>query len=294
MSPVVPPSDSAHRTAASTYVPPAALEPLHILDVLELTGSQARAGAELAIHQSTVCRSLRLMQEQFHLDPCHATAICRHGHNPCLQLLRLAYREHRLMAGVLRIGTDPLHQELLQHSPAILRVPARFRPSRHWAALVACGLLDGAIVSSWCHGRILPIGQAPRWQGLCTLDLGALPLQLMADSRHSGRVLLPRRAVAPLLHEHVHNRQLIPEELPHTCPQLSDWLRHASDSGWALPLCTALLPQGWLAERRLRRLVSQAPLPQRLWLLLPQPIAQRRETGDLLRQLRAAITRAQG
>ncbi len=49
---------------ASPCRPPMPLEDLHILDYLELAGSQASAGAALAMHQSTVSR---------------------HGHNQCLQ-----------------------------------------------------------------------------------------------------------------------------------------------------------------------------------------------------------------
>ena len=64
---------SSSSTARSTpYAPPTPLEDLHILDYLELAGSQYKAARELEMHQTTVCRSL--------------------------QHLRLAYREHRLMA----------------------------------------------------------------------------------------------------------------------------------------------------------------------------------------------------
>jgi predicted DNA-binding protein (UPF0251 family) len=51
----------AHSCA---YAPPTPLEPLHILDFLELCGSQQRAGLALSMHQSTVCRSLQLLRVQ--------------------------------------------------------------------------------------------------------------------------------------------------------------------------------------------------------------------------------------
>jgi hypothetical protein len=143
------------------------LEDLHILDFLELAGSQAKAGSELAMHQSTVCRSLQLMQLQFRLAPRQGSSVCRHGHNACLQHLRLAYREHRLMEGLLRIGTDVLHQRLLQGMAGIQRVPPRFRSGEHWAELVRHGLLDAAIVSSFCLEKLLLSGQ-PRG-GFCYL-----------------------------------------------------------------------------------------------------------------------------
>ena len=148
---------------ASSYAPPTALEDLHILDFLELTGSQAKAGAALAMHQSTVCRSLHLMQLQFRLVPRQGSSVCRHGHNTCLQHLRLAYREHRLMEGLLRIGTDVLHQRLLHGLAGIQQVPARCRQAEHWAELVRHGLLDGALLSSFCLERRLLSGQLPPW-----------------------------------------------------------------------------------------------------------------------------------
>jgi hypothetical protein len=72
--------------------PPVPLEPLHGLDLLELTGSQIKAARALALHQSTVCRSAALMGEQFRLQPRRGASVCRYGSNESLRLLRLAYR----------------------------------------------------------------------------------------------------------------------------------------------------------------------------------------------------------
>jgi len=58
---------SAPRRAPNTYAPPTPLEDLHILDYLELAGSQYKAARALEMHQTTVCRSLQLMQRQFSL-----------------------------------------------------------------------------------------------------------------------------------------------------------------------------------------------------------------------------------
>jgi hypothetical protein len=113
------------------------------------------------MHQSTVCRSLQLMQHQFKLEPRPGDSVCRHGHNACLQYLRLAYREHRLMEGLLRIGSDLLHQSLLMGISGVQLVPPRFRSGEHWAELVRHGLLDGAIMSSFCLEKLLLSGQSP-------------------------------------------------------------------------------------------------------------------------------------
>jgi hypothetical protein len=42
------------------------------------------------------------------------STVYRHGHTACLHHLHLAYGEHRWMEGLLRIGTDVLHQRQLR------------------------------------------------------------------------------------------------------------------------------------------------------------------------------------
>jgi hypothetical protein len=56
------------RRVVSAYAPPEPLEPLHILDLLELSGSQPKAARALAMHQSTVSRSVAMMNDQFRLQ----------------------------------------------------------------------------------------------------------------------------------------------------------------------------------------------------------------------------------
>ena len=57
----------SRRRPGPVYAPSQPLEHLHVLDLLELTGSQTKAARALAMHQSTVCRSAALMGEQFRL-----------------------------------------------------------------------------------------------------------------------------------------------------------------------------------------------------------------------------------
>lgn len=101
-------SNAAAAAIARTYLPPALLEDVHVLDVLELSGSQYAAANYLAMHQSTVSRSLKRLQHELELEPGRKSGACRHGRNACLDMLRLACRAHRLMKGFLRIGTDGL------------------------------------------------------------------------------------------------------------------------------------------------------------------------------------------
>jgi hypothetical protein len=278
---------------ASRYTPPAPLADLHILDILELAGSQARAAAALAIHQSTVCRSLQLMQQQFGLVPGEGSAVCRHGHNACLQHLRLACREHRLMEGVLRIGSDVLHQRLLQGLARIQQVPTRCRQAEHWVELVRHGLLDGALLSSFCLERRLLSGRLPQWEQLVVLPLGQLRLQLVATAATSRRVLLPRKAVAPLLHQAVVAQGYGVEQQPAACEEAEAWLKRARDRQLALPISPDLLTPRWLARHGLQPLADQPLLVEQLWLLLPQGAANGTAAREAVRALRQQLRLAE-
>lgn len=280
----------AHSCA---YAPPTPLEPLHILDFLELCGSQQRAGLALSMHQSTVCRSLQLMQHQFRLEPRNGSPVCRHGYNTCLHHLRLAYREHRLMAGLLRIGTDVLHQSLLSNLAGAQLVPPRFRSGEHWAELVRHGLLDAAIVSSFCLETLLLSGQAPQWDGLTALPLGQLGLQLVATTPGTRRVLLPRKGATPLLRQAVEWHGFAVEQQPAACQEPAAWIKRARDRKLAMPICADLLGTAWIAAHGLMPLADQPALIEQLWLLLPQGAVNTRAARQCLRLLRVQVARAQ-
>jgi hypothetical protein len=286
------PARSAPRRAAR-YVPPTPLQDLHILDLLELAGSQYQAGAALAVHQSTVSRSVQLMRQQFRLVPAEGSAAtCRYGHNTCLQYLRLAYREHRLMEGLLRIGTDPLHQSLLQGLEVVQQVPPRFRHGHRWAELVRLGLLDGAIVSSFSLGGPLPVDGRPTWDGLTALPLGQLHLQLVATAQRTRGVLLPRKLAAPGLHQTGKRLGWEVWEQPLACHEPAAWIKRAHDRQLAMPICAGLLDAAWLAAHKLVPLAQQPPLPERLWLLLPQGAVNSQAARLSLRVLRQLVAKS--
>ena len=280
----------AHSCA---YAPPTPLEPLHILDFLELCGSQQRAGLALSMHQSTVCRSLQLMQHQFRLEPRNGSPVCRHGYNTCLHHLRLAYREHRLMEGLLRIGTDVLHQSLLSNLAGAQLVPPRFRSGEHWAELVRHALLDAAIVSSFCLETLLLSGQAPQWDGLTALPLGQLGLQLVATTPATRRVLLPRKGATPLLRQAVEWHGFSVEQQPAACQEPAAWIKRARDRELAMPICADLLGTAWIAAHSLMPLADQPALIEQLWLLLPQGAVNTKAARQCMRLLRVQVAKAQ-
>jgi hypothetical protein len=134
---------------ASRYRPPELLRDLRLLDALALTGSSEQAGRWLAISQPTVSRRYRRLAEDFGLGTRLRLARCGSLQSSLsLDQLRLGARWHRFEAGVALLGTDPLHQGLLDGLPGLLPLPHRFRCCRDWQALVQTGVIDGALVSS--------------------------------------------------------------------------------------------------------------------------------------------------
>ncbi|MFM7550946.1 MAG: hypothetical protein ACKO8I_19200 [Cyanobacteriota bacterium] len=292
---VVPPA----RRRRKAYRPPEMLVNLHVLDLMEVSGSQMRAARSLSMHQTTVSRSYWDLAEQFRLQPERGPRkVCRWGLSTSLRFLRLASRAHRLEDGRLRLATDALHQSLLDGLPGVLQVPPCFHPAGDWATLVAQGVIDGAIVSSICHDQTLASGKLPRWPGVKVLPLGTLPLQLVAAQRWADvwaeQVLVPAAQVMPLLHE-----QLEPcfEELERASrawqdPQ--DWLEQLHQRPVAAPVCPAMAPKDWWREQGLVPVAQQLSLQEQLWLLLPEDLQAPAAGKATLRVIQRRAFRAVG
>jgi hypothetical protein len=133
---------------------------------------------------------------------------------------------------------------------------------------------------------------------LATVPLGVLPLQLFIPAPLSAgetaprRVLLPKRAVTPLLHEALswHGFQL--EEQPLSCHDLPAWLKRMRDRQLALPLGPGLLDPGWIEAQGLELHPDQPPLLEQLWLLLPEGrVRSSREARHLIRTLRLRLAK---
>ncbi len=285
-------SRAAAAAIAKTYVPPSLLEDVHILDVLELSGSQYAAANYLAMHQSTVSRSLRRLQLELELESGRRSGACRHGRNACLDMLRFACRAHRLMKGVLRIGTDGLHQTLLCGRKSLQPAPSRFHKADHWVELVQYGLLDGAIVSSWGLEKALPLDHLPRWRDVDVQPLGTLPLWLMARSSSAEGILVPNRGAVPLLHQTLEGNGHNLVSQPRAAQEPAAWLKRMRDRELALPLCPGLVGEAWLSEQSLSILSEFPPLQETLWLLLPQGLELPISAGSSLRAIQRRVRRA--
>jgi EAL domain-containing protein (putative c-di-GMP-specific phosphodiesterase class I) len=125
------------------------------------------------------------------------------------------------------------------------------------------------------------------------MPLGQLRLQLVATAATSRRVLLPRRAVAPLLHQAVAAQGYGVEQQPAACQEAEAWIKRARDRQLALPISPELLASSWLERHGLQPLADQPVLVEQLWLLLPQGAVNTKAARQCLRLLRAQIAKAQ-
>jgi hypothetical protein len=173
----------------------------------------------------------------------------------------------------------------------IQQVPPRFRSAEHWVELVHHGLLDGAIVSSFCLNKPLRAGLVPAWDGMAVVPLGALALQLVAQAVDTRRVLLPRKGAMPLLHQAIEAHGLAVDQQPIACQEPDAWLKRAGDRKLAMPVCSELLGRHWLTTNQLQPMRDQPPLIEQLWLLLPQRVISSRAARQSLRRLRLQLTK---
>jgi len=285
------------RRRRKAYRPPEMLVNLHVLDLMEVSGSQMRAASALSMHQTTVSRSYWDLAEQFRLQPERGPRkVCRWGLSTSLRFLRLASRAHRLEDGRLRLATDAQHISLLDGLPGVLQVPPCFHPAGDWATLVAQGVIDGALVSSLCHDQELAQGELPQWPGVKVQALGTLPLQLVAHQRWAEgwqeQVLLPAAQIMPLLHGRLKPFIGNLERASRAWQDQHAWLEQLHQRPVAAPVCPALAPRGWWQEQGLVPVAHELNLQEQLWLLLPEDLELPRAARATLRAIQRRAFRA--
>lgn len=250
------------------YSQPIYLDDIFLIDILELCGSQHAASAFLAISQSTISRALSRVRAELDLDSASGSVpICRIGRNACLDLLRLASRAHRFMKGFIRIGSDPLHDSLLSGLDCVEIVPSRFRKQSQWVELIRYGVLDAAIISSLGMDRSAYPGPPVGCDDMDVFSLGNLPLYLMSNAQPVRGALVPRRAVAPVLHSVLEGDGFDLVVQPRAAQSHSAWLKRMRDRNLALPLSPILAGERWLSANGLNQLPNHSPLLERLWLI---------------------------
>lgn len=279
-------------STALSYIPPSLLEDVHVVDLLELSPSQHAAARFLNLHQSTVSRSLRRLQDELEIESLQRATPCRYGRNLCLDYLRLACRAHRVMKGILRIASDTLHQSLLTRHRSVQSPPPQFRRVDRWADLIRFALLDGAIVSSLALDGMTQLSEHSALSGIRCELLGMMPIHLFASSAQINGVLLPHRLCCPDLHHALlcDGHRVVAQ--PRAAQEPAAWLKNMRDRDLALPLPAGLVGQRWLESNRLQLIADQQPLVEKLWLLLPADLDLPPDGQQMLRVVQRRVKRA--
>ena len=282
--------------AAAPYKPPALLRDVHLLDLLELTGSCVYASRHLWISQPTASRRYQRLAEDFGLRrDKHRRLACRFGVSPSIRGLRQAGRAHRLEAGVIQVATDLFHQDLLDSQQGVLSLPARFRSAAEWCVLVQEAVVEAALVSSLEleEEELAALGPSAT-AGVIRMDLGPCPLRLrVAPGSSAGRgapVLVPPQLPEP--QRNLIFQGLSTQEVSALVQETAHWLEQLNSA----PLAVAVpeRPNGaplWGGEE-LRPLAGPARLQERLWLLVAEECANHLPVLHLLKRLRRDLTPA--
>jgi hypothetical protein len=237
------------------YQLPSLLQDIRLLDLLELSGTTVQAGQMLNISQPTVSRRYRLLAQDFGLegDPRQDTH-CRYGCTEVIRWLRMGCRAHRMAAGYARIGTDLMHQSLLEGMNWLLPTPVRFRSIESWAALIREGVIDAALVSGMeirsATRTTRPDLAGMQWREVIevTLSLGLPRQSVLLNRGGKTPVLVPPRSIAPQLHRTLREVGYELRTAREGCRSERQWKARLNTAGLAVPLYAELPRTGSWAE----------------------------------------------
>jgi len=256
---------------AHTYRLPDLLADIRLLDLLELSGSTRQASQLLQISQPSVSRRYRALADDFGLRPEPAEPLrCRYGSTRTMQALRHSCRCHRLESGVARVGSDPIHADLLEGVPWLLPTPLRFRAVDQWLQLVREGVLDGALLSGLELERMKP----PDLSDLELHRVGPLPLALAMANEPAPPpstpelVLLPDVGVAPGLWRWLSERGWELRSAGTSCRAPGQWLGKLRGRNVAMLIGVAVAADARRISA-LRLIPLQPPAESLVWLALP-------------------------
>ena len=233
---------STTRLPNGHYRTPGVLEPIELLDLLELTGTTSAAAEALGLSQPTVSRRSRRLVQDLSLKSRKPMALqaLRYSETSCLRLLRRASQHHRLDAGSWRVGGSPWQQQLLPPKRASGDPPTRFRHPRAWQELLRAHCLDGALLHGLDLRELLPAApdgsafevggrSALEWDDCLLMPIGFTALGLLlppgeADAAQPWReVLVPAQQDAPGLASWVRQQQCRSLYAPRQCHRQEDW-----------------------------------------------------------------------
>ena len=313
--------------AATPYRQPELFDGLNTLDLIELCGSMAAAAGPLNLSQPTVSRRYQKISRDFGLNKASRRFLedLHYGETTCIRLLRRACQSHRLDSGVLRIGSDPLRQGLMEGVRNVLPVPAQFRHARFLHRLVESSILDGALLSSleleallperpqepdylgleepesWSFPPAHPPGPrlcrntAQEWDGCLLVPIGCWQLGMVAPvgvrvlPPRWTEVIVPPLACAQGLASAVRQQQWMVKQVP------QDLNGFSLQQGLEAQQLPCMATPSWFAglggrDPGLRWLELASPIREQIWLLVsPSAWTQYPVLAELAETIEASI-----
>jgi DNA-binding transcriptional LysR family regulator len=272
--------------AHTRYRTPALLEPIQLLDYLEVCGTTSAAAQALALSQPTVSRRARALEKDLGLQRRRQNKpeVLRYGDTTCLRLLRQASQSHRLEAGVWRAGTSVWHQPLVEQLQPTLVVPPLFRHPLSWRELVENHAIDGALISGLdlqlVEPQLFAGSQRPiQWGACVAVPIATWPLGLVLPPSPESQpprwapVAVPGQQTAPGMAALVRQQQWRCLQAGPGCQALSSWLAWLEQEKvaalaagpWAKALRTHLPYWRW---QPLQPGPDGQPARDQLWFLL--------------------------
>ena len=272
--------------ALTRYRTPALLEPIQLLDYLEVCGTTSAVGQALGMSQPTVSRRARALEKDLGLQrrQQRRPQVLRYGETTCLRLLRQASQSHRLEAGIWRAGTSAWHQPVVEQLQPTQLVPPRFRHPLSWRQLVENHAIDGALISGLDLQLVEPqlFAGSPgpiQWGACVAVPIADWPLGLVQPPSPGDQpprwapVAVPGQQTAPGLAALVRQQQWRCLQAGPGCQELNGWLawleqeRAAALAAgpWAKALRTHLPHWLW---KPLQAGPDGKPAREQVWFLL--------------------------
>ena len=197
------------------------------------------------------------------------------------------------------MASGPFHQHLLHDLAPPGPTPLLWRSLSQWGGLLRAGELEAVLLAS--------VGPDPKpsepVEGMDWISLGRWRLLLACRSSgpdsaaaplpRSFRFLAPPLAAAPALHHALQEQQLAAITALDAVAA-SDWLAELQRGDGLLPVPPSLLQTSPWREAALTAVWPWEPLVERLWLLVPQELANHAAVLAMAARLRERIAAAQG
>ena len=221
---------------AGGYKCPALLEPIVLLDLLELCGNTTAAAKAFYTSQPTISRKTRSLVNDLSLEikvKPRANEL-RYAYNNCLDLLRQAAQVHRLQNVNWRVGCSLWQRVAVETLQPWVADIYDFKHPYIWRELVRAHVLDAAVVSGFdlqicLDDAITENALDIKWDDCLLIPITEtklglmLPAKLREEPKKWSEIIVPPQQDAPGLAAMVRQQQWQCVHAPKKCKTANDW-----------------------------------------------------------------------